>query len=105
MSIKVAKTPQGIVVRRITASSEMAYRKRLDGSWELCVDHKDLWRSMNAIDVPAYALRAVADCQASGKWPGRYEVETPLVLPKWCYPAEDEVDQGYGLVIPTEEAA
>lgn len=67
MSIKTAKTPDGIVVRRITATSEMAYRKHFDGSWALCSGHKGPWHLLNAIDVPGYALRAVADLAERGE--------------------------------------
>jgi hypothetical protein len=41
-------------------------------------------------------LRRVAECRASGKWPGRYEVEERLALPSWAFPDED--DGGLGVV-------
>lgn len=58
--LKVTKTPEGIVVRIIRASGECAYRKNFDGSWVMTCDHKGPWVSINAIDVPATALRVVA---------------------------------------------
>jgi hypothetical protein len=47
-------------------------------------------------------LRRVAECRASGKWPGRYQNEERLALPSWAFP--DEGDAGLGLVIGREAA-
>jgi len=34
------------------------------------------------------ALTRLAKCRASGKWPGRFDGATELVLPQWAYPEE-----------------
>jgi hypothetical protein len=46
-------------------------------------------------------LRRVADCTASGKWPGRYETaEERLALPSWAFPQDDDGVTGLDLVVP-----
>jgi hypothetical protein len=54
---------------------------------------EEMWRG---------ALRRVANCQAQGAWPGRYEAETLLVLPPWAFPPEDA--EGLGITINGEAA-
>jgi len=36
------------------------------------------------------ALALVARCRRSHQWPGRYPKETPLMLPSWEYPKDDD---------------
>lgn len=38
-------------------------------------------------------LNLVADCERTGKWPGRYEQRQILRAPAWAYPSEDEMDE------------
>jgi hypothetical protein len=66
MTTKIAKTPEGIVVRIIRASGECSYRKNFDGSWVM-TGHKGPWVSINAIDVPRTALAAVSAMIDSGE--------------------------------------
>lgn len=54
---------------------------------------EEMWRD---------ALRRVANCQAQGVWPGRYEAETLLILPPWAFPPEDA--DGLGITIAGEAA-
>lgn len=42
-------------------------------------------------------LRKVAECRASGKWPGRYQGEQVLRLPAWALPAEEDEPTGLDL--------
>lgn len=60
MTIKVAKTLEGVVIRITRSNGECSYRKNHDGSWVMCSGHKGPWVSLNAIDVPATALRIFA---------------------------------------------
>lgn len=46
-------------------------------------------------------LGRVAECQRTGKWPGRYEAEQALTLPAWAFPDENEVADG--IVFPGDE--
>lgn len=66
MSIKIAKTPEGIVVRFISASGERAYRKNFDGSW-VTANHKGPWVVINDIYVPGDALKVVHEMVKSGE--------------------------------------
>lgn len=62
------------------------------------VGDADLIQGENA--VRSY-LRTLAECRASGKWPGRYETgEVPLDLPSWAFDDDGAEDpMGAGLVI------
>jgi hypothetical protein len=44
-------------------------------------------------------LDRYAECKASGKWPGRYETETTLNLPRWAFDSDDDSADELGLVI------
>ena len=44
-------------------------------------------------------LRRVAECRASGKWPGRYESETTLDLPNWAFDSDEDAADELGLTI------
>jgi hypothetical protein len=44
-------------------------------------------------------LRQVAECRASGKWPGRYAGETTLNLPAWAFENDEDSADELGLVI------
>ena len=44
-------------------------------------------------------LRQVAECRASGKWPGRYGGETTLNLPNWAFDDGEEAATELGLII------
>jgi hypothetical protein len=60
MSLKVAKTPEGLVCRIIRAGGECSYRKNIDGTWAMTGDHKGLWIALGEIDVPKTARIAIA---------------------------------------------
>jgi hypothetical protein len=55
MSIKIAQTPDGPVVRQITPSGERSWRRERDGTTS-GADHKGPWARVNAIYVPAEVL-------------------------------------------------
>lgn len=44
-------------------------------------------------------LRRVAECRASGKWPGRYEGETTLNLPNWAFDSDEDAADELGITI------
>ena len=44
-------------------------------------------------------LRSIAECQASGKWPGRYQGETTLNFPNWAFTDDDESATELGVII------
>ena len=46
-------------------------------------------------------LRMVAECRASGRWPGRYQGEQVLRLPAWAF--GDENDDALDLVVNGQE--
>jgi hypothetical protein len=48
-------------------------------------------------------LERVAECRAADHWPGRYETEQALDLPKWVFP--DDEDIADGIDFGKEEAA
>lgn len=52
-----------------------------------------------AAEEVAQLLRRVAECRASGEWPGRYTEIQALQLPAWVYEDDEEDADGYGLVI------
>ena len=44
-------------------------------------------------------LRRVAECRASGKWPGRFDGETTLNLPNWAFNNDEDSADELGLII------
>ncbi len=60
MTLKVAKTPDGLVCRIVRGTGECAYRKNPDGSWAMSGNHKGPWVSLREIDVPKTARIAIA---------------------------------------------
>jgi hypothetical protein len=44
-------------------------------------------------------LRRIAECKASGKWPGRYEAEATLNLPNWAFDSDDDAADELGITI------
>ena len=60
MTLRVTKTPEGIVFRRIRAGGEDAWRWTPAGEWHHCPDHKGPWLLSNAILVPREILAAAA---------------------------------------------
>jgi exodeoxyribonuclease VIII len=48
-------------------------------------------------------LRRVAECRASGKWPGRYEGEQVLYLPAWAIGETEDDDTGLDLTVNGRE--
>lgn len=46
-------------------------------------------------------LRMVAECRASGQWPGRYQGEQVLRLPSWAF--GEETDSGLDLMVNGQE--
>lgn len=81
MSIKTAKTQEGIVVRVISASGECAYRENWNGSWDRCADHKGPWVSVNKIYVPREVLRAVAEVYEQAREEARNHIPCHGVAP------------------------
>jgi|HubBroStandDraft_6_1064221.scaffolds.fasta_scaffold514425_2 hypothetical protein len=63
----VASTPDGLVIRRIFACGEDAWRKAPDGAWDHSTGNKGPWIRSNAIFVPAEVLREVAILHDTGK--------------------------------------
>lgn len=64
MTIKTAKSPDGMVVRQITPSGERSWRRERDGSTS-AADHKGPWVRVNAIYVPAEVLCAFDDADTT----------------------------------------
>jgi hypothetical protein len=64
MTIKIAHTSEGTVVRQITASGERSWRRERDGSTS-GTDHKGPWARVNAIYVPAEVLCAFDDADTA----------------------------------------
>ena len=52
MALKIAKTPDGTVIREILPSGEHAYRVTDAGEWHHCADHKGPWLIVPFQDVP-----------------------------------------------------
>lgn len=52
MSIKVAYTPEGTVIREIWPGGEQSYRLNNTGFWDRCLDHKGPWVQIRHGDVP-----------------------------------------------------
>jgi hypothetical protein len=50
------------------------------------------------LDEARELLRRVAECKASGRWPGRFEGEATLNLPRWAFDDDDAATE-LGLVI------
>ena len=59
MSIRVFKTFEGIVAREFHVGGEHAYRRRHDGGWDHCLDHKGPWIVTRCEDVPVRFRDAV----------------------------------------------
>jgi hypothetical protein len=55
--LKVASTPDGLVVRDIQPGGESAYRLDCDGGFSRCLDHKAPWVAMRPDQVPGEVLR------------------------------------------------
>ena len=49
-------------------------------------------------------LRMVAECRASGRWPGRYQGEQVLRLPSWAYGETTDDDDATGLDLEWSQA-
>ncbi len=60
MKLKIAKTPEGIVFRRIWPSGEDAWRKTSNDEWYHCVAHKGPWVGVRYQEVPHEVLVAAA---------------------------------------------
>ncbi len=58
MSLIVANTPDGTVVREQFVHGERAYRWNVDGSWCATADHKGPWVSLPWAAVPDEIRRA-----------------------------------------------
>lgn len=54
-------------------------------------------------DAISEAIETLARCRETGDWPGRYETEQVLELPRWIYPEEDDSADGLGLIFGGEE--
>lgn len=61
MRTECVQTPEGIVVRRIWATGENAYRRAANNLWDYCADHKGPWVGVRGDDVPADVWRALDD--------------------------------------------
>lgn len=51
--LKIARTPDGVVVRVLRPDGEHAYRQGHDGSWSFTCDHKGPWISIAMDQVPS----------------------------------------------------
>jgi hypothetical protein len=54
------------------------------------VTSADLW---SGSDEAHALLERLAECEASGEWPGRYPERVELELPPWAYPSDDSDDE------------
>lgn len=61
MTLKIARTPDGIVVREIQPSGERAYRQAPNGSWAFCADHKGPWIAIARDHVPNRIITALRE--------------------------------------------
>lgn len=61
--IKTVPTPDGLVIRRILAHGEDAWRWSGEGRWTHQTAHDGPWCSVNGINVPREVLRAMVEYQ------------------------------------------
>lgn len=66
MATKLEKTSDGLVFHIRRREAWTSYRKSFDGAWSMTHDRRK-WTPINAITVPAAALRAVAGAAHRGE--------------------------------------
>lgn len=64
MTLKVAETPDGRVVRDILPTGECAWRKTAAGDYHYCADHKGPWVGVSWFDIPI-AVRVALSREAA----------------------------------------
>lgn len=59
MSIKIARTPDGVVARDVWPSGEQSFRMGNDHRWQRCLGHKGQWINVAFDRVPVRIRDAV----------------------------------------------